>query len=570
MNIFNMFRVLPPGSCICAQSFSRWVCISLFLSGYIFSPFVLHSQVNLIPNGDMELFDACPEGFYGLDYYLEPTVQNWLEATLSSADYYHPCAAVASGMTVPSGYFFSYQQAHSGDGYLGVYLKSIGYEYREYVTVELLEPLEEGKCYYFEMYVAPNETSSFGLSAYATDRIGVHFSEERIGPLDPFFIAALTSYVPQIEQPAGVFITDTLNWTKVSGVYSAVGGEQWITIGNFYSDAATEAIDFLGYGGSPLVYAAIDDVLLTSVENAVSLTDTAICIGETVILEAPDGADAYLWSNGATTATLEVGTTGTWYVESVFSCETVTDTLTVTVNTASEESTFTTQEICYFDLPITLNAPLPYSSFTWSTGETGSSIDVATSGTYVLSGGLDCVLYTDSFEVAIIAQVPEGLLLDTIKFCPFFGPAVLTGPDGFDTYNWSNGWAGQEISVNGEGVYTITYEKDCDVYEHDFVTVYLDDCDEGLFDIYMPNAFSPNGDGSNDWYGPVCTLCTSFISLSIYNRWGEQVFYSEQPNVRWDGTYLGADAEIGSYIYIMEFADPIGNKSVSGTLTLLR
>ena len=108
------------------------------------------------------------------------------------------------------------------------------------------------------------------------------------------------------------------------------------------------------------------------------------------------------------------------------------------------------------------------------------------------------------------------------------------------------------------------------MYEHDFVTVYLDDCDEGLFEIYLPNAFSPNGDGSNDTYGPTCAVCSSFISLAIYNRWGEQVFYTEQVNSRWDGTFLGADAEVGSYIYIMEYADPIGNKRVSGTISLLR
>ena len=546
------------------------VSLALLTSMFILLPVSIHAQVNLVPNGDIELYDACPAGLYGLDYYLETTVLNWLEATVSSSDYYHPCATIASGMTVPSGYFFSYQQAHSGDGYLGIYLKSVGSEYREYVTVELIAPLEAGRCYYFEMDVAPNETNSFGYGAHATDKVGVHFSESRIGPLDPFFIGALTAYTPQIENPSGSYITDTLNWTKVSGIYPAMGGEQWITIGNFYNDAETGVIDFLGYGGSPLVYVAIDDVLLVDIDDYVLATDTSICVGETVVLAGLEGADAYLWSTGETTPTLEVSSDGVWYLESVFPCGTITDTFTVSVETVAEETSLSNQEICYYDLPLTLSAPLPYTTYNWSNGETSSSIAIDEAGTYVLTGGLDCVLYIDTFTVSVVDAIPEAMLLDTVQYCPYFGPAVLTGPDGFDSYSWSNGWTGQEITVNNEGVYTLTYEKDCDVYEHDFVTVYLDDCDEGLFEIYLPNAFSPNGDGSNDTYGPTCAVCSSFISLAIYNRWGEQVFYTEQVNSRWDGTFLGADAEVGSYIYIMEYADPIGNKRVSGTISLLR
>ena len=290
------------------------VSLALLTSMFILLPVSIHAQVNLVPNGDIELHDACPAGLYGLDYYLETTVLNWLEATVSSSDYYHPCATIASGMTVPSGYFFSYQQAHSGDGYLGIYLKSVGSEYREYVTVELIAPLEAGRCYYFEMYVEPNETNSFGYGAHATDKVGVHFSESRIGPLDPFFIGALTAYTPQIENPSGSYITDTLNWTKVSGIYPAMGGEQWITIGNFYNDAETGVIDFLGYGGSPLVYVAIDDVLLVDIDDYVLATDTSICVGETVVLAGLEGADAYLWSTGETTPTLEVSSDGVWYL----------------------------------------------------------------------------------------------------------------------------------------------------------------------------------------------------------------------------------------------------------------
>ena len=90
--------------------------------------------------------------------------------------------------------------------------------------------------------------------------------------------------------------------------------------------------------------------------------------------------------------------------------------------------------------------------------------------------------------------------------------------------------------------------------------------------LFIPNAFSPNGDGSNDVFGLEATgLELNGFSISIHNRWGEQVFSSKDPQFGWDGIYLGEEAQPGTYAWALKYLDALGNpKTLMGTVTLIR
>ena len=70
----------------------------------------------------------------------------------------------------------------------------------------------------------------------------------------------ILNYTPQVTSPSGVFLTDTLNWMQVSGTYTATGGETYITIGSFNSDANTDTIDYGTANGSKQAYYFLDDI----------------------------------------------------------------------------------------------------------------------------------------------------------------------------------------------------------------------------------------------------------------------------------------------------------------------
>jgi len=65
--------------------------------------------------------------------------------------------------------------------------------------------------------------------------------------------------------------------------------------------------------------------------------------------------------------------------------------------------------------------------------------------------------------------------------------------------------------------------------------------------IYVPNAFTPNGDGINDTFGVKGEGIRNF-QLLIYNRWGEKIFETTNPRQQWDGLYAGQPAEQGTYV----------------------
>lgn len=72
--------------------------------------------------------------------------------------------------------------------------------------------------------------------------------------------------------------------------------------------------------------------------------------------------------------------------------------------------------------------------------------------------------------------------------------------------------------------------------------------------IFMPNAFSPNGDGLNDDFGPTFNNKRGYEieEFSIYNRYGQRVFYNTGRNKKWDGTFNGKHADVGTYFYILK------------------
>jgi len=95
--------------------------------------------------------------------------------------------------------------------------------------------------------------------------------------------------------------------------------------------------------------------------------------------------------------------------------------------------------------------------------------------------------------------------------------------------------------------------------------------------IFVPNAFTPNGDLHNDRFGPFVKGYVEFTDFSIYNRWGQRVFLDSDkallnnPDLGWDGTFKSKNQESGVYTYLFRGIDVYGNKIlVSGNVTLIR
>ena len=199
---------------------------------------------NLVLNPGFESYTICPPG-------LAPpfTASSWNLPTGGSSDYYNSCAPVSSNVSTPQN-SFGYQVPHTGNGYAGFILRPTNL-YREYLQVPLASPLVAGKIYQVSFYV-----SLADYAKWAVDKIGAYLSIGAVGLLPG---APVLPFTPQIAHPMGNYITDKINWTLISGNYTAIGGESHLIIGNFYNDILT--VPLMGQGGFyPGSYYFIDDV----------------------------------------------------------------------------------------------------------------------------------------------------------------------------------------------------------------------------------------------------------------------------------------------------------------------
>lgn len=114
-------------------------------------------------------------------------------------------------------------------------------------------------------------------------------------------------------------------------------------------------------------------------------------------------------------------------------------------------------------------------------------------------------------------------------------------------------------------VLAVTTELGCTYYDSVNVVV--------LFEpqVYIPNAFTPNGDGTHDFLNVLIFNEVTPQSFTIYNRWGDLVFSSNDLSSGWNGQVNGVDQEIGTYMYIFVALDERGNEfTMKGTIALLR
>jgi len=214
---------------------------------------------NLIRNGSFENYNTPINwNWWGGDfigYYVNPpdTVMiDWKQ--FNSPDYFlSACTHTYASVPINR---FGYSNAFHGNGYVGFGQFPSTNSYSEYFYQQLSSTLIGGKTYCLSFYVSKADRKE-----YALKNIGAHFSIS----VPTMISSAYINSTPQILNQNG-FITDTLQWTQIQGCFTAQGGEQYITIGNFNSSSNIDTL-FVGTN-NPIpsdpeyAYYYIDDITL--------------------------------------------------------------------------------------------------------------------------------------------------------------------------------------------------------------------------------------------------------------------------------------------------------------------
>lgn len=254
-----------------------------------------HAQNNLIPNPSFEEADSCWQ-FSGFRYPHDGP-DGWYSGG-HSPDYFQgpDCAAYGSDVSAPLNHL-GFQYAQDGVCYVGIGTYSLPVPWREYVVVELIEPLVEGETYYASFYAnaAWGGTATNPYASLASSNVGMRLTMEsnqwEWGDPVPSTVNYAQVYYPQI-------LADTVDWTLVSGSFVADSAYRYVMVGNHFGNALTDTLPLGGTINPPAAYTFIDNVCVTSDPNGCPLVAGIENVSAGTLMLFPNPVNAVLSVSG--------------------------------------------------------------------------------------------------------------------------------------------------------------------------------------------------------------------------------------------------------------------------------
>jgi len=167
-----------------------------------------------------------------------------------------------------------------------------------------------------------------------------------------------------------------------------------------------------------------------------------------------------------------------------------------------------------------------------------------------------------------VNPLPIVALGDDKPICP--GDSVILSPgDGYTSYLWSDSTILNKLIVTIPGNYVVTaFNEWCPASDE----ISINECGA---ELWFPNAFSPDNDGINERFKPVILGTLNTYEIIIYNRWGQELYESNDAYSGWDGIFKGSLCAMGQYVYIATYSmgtEPVTQKQrvERGTVTLVR
>lgn len=378
--------------------------------------------------------------------------------------------------------------------------------------------------------------------------------------------------IPTINGNSTICVGETLSLTASGG-----GNYLWNT-------GATSATISVNPIANPSTYT----VVVTDLNGCIDSTSTiitinplpivlitgndTICDGTTANLIVA-GASTYVWSTGATSTTISVfPTTTTTYTAIGTSIDGCIDSAQFIVNVTPLPiaSINGANSVCEGDIiNLTANGG---TSYLWNTLETTALIAIAPTDTTTYSvivtanGCSDTASTTINWIPlpSISAYSDTAIMLgqSTPIFAQGIAPFVWSPIEGLSCSTCANPTATPEKTT----IYCVkNQENGCE--NTACVTVFVD---ETCGEVFVPNAFSPNGDGNNDCL-KVYSNCLEKILFRVYSRWGAMIYETEDVEDCWDGMYNNSSLNSGVYVYTVKAKLTNGEEiELKGDVTLFK
>lgn len=360
---------------------------------------------------------------------------------------------------------------------------------------------------------------------------------------------------------------NTVNRAICSDQTYTVGAHTYAQTGTYYDTLATAGCDSI----------VTLHLTVNALPNVYLGADTSLCVGQSLLLNPGNGFVSYSWNDdipSATTKTFTANLTGSYWVQvtDANGCKASDTTAILTVYPLPVVSAGQDTTICSAsDAILTASGGVHYQWMPGGMQQQTIHVHPVNTTTYTVSvTDIHSCSATASVKVSIRPLPTQSVFSNnSITHCFDEGPMFI-GANYGSTFLWApSGQTTQQIQVTQEGTYQVTVWDafQCSVIGQVEVKNF---CEAALF---VPSAFSPNGDGTHDDLEIFGKNFTDF-SITIFNRWGEIIFISTEREKRWDGMYRGEQMPIGSYPWIIHYKSIYDSthkdQVMNGSITLIR
>jgi len=400
---------------------------------------------NLVPNPSFETLTQCPTGFQGI---CQGWAVSWTCPTQGTSDLYNVCSDPLSAVSVPRN-SFGYQNTRTGDGYAGILCKWPT-PIREYLKVGLSTPLNAGQWYQVSFYV------SLANFTCGVEHIGAYFTSTDV--YQPTF--NVLNFQPQVEASQG-FLSDTVGWELISGCFQAVGGEQYMIIGNFRNDAETP-IDPNCDGIASYYY--VEDI---AVEITSPPEDLGLDLGgpefscSSFEIDPQQPGPIFHWSDGSDGPTLVVSATGTYVLTISDGCSSSIDSVEVIIGGNNPPVDLGPDQltICAGET-YTISLDPALSTYEWNDGSHDPDMTINSPGLYSVTLDDGCTSSTDQINIQVMDPPLPIMLGEDMVLCA--GDELSWQFDPLQgQYMWQDGSTGSSYSVQTPGIYSVTITNMC-------------------------------------------------------------------------------------------------------------
>ncbi|MFT3909332.1 MAG: gliding motility-associated C-terminal domain-containing protein [Ferruginibacter sp.] len=296
--------------------------------------------------------------------------------------------------------------------------------------------------------------------------------------------------------------------------------------------------------------------------------DTSLCTGNSLTLDAGLQFTSFAWNTGSNSQQIIVNTAGDFFV-------TATD-----ANNC--RSTDTISVINVYPLPVVSlehNTGLcigsthlleagTFNSYLWQDGSVASTFIVTGTGNYYVTviDSHGCK-GSDTVKIVTIYPRPADFLPADTTLCNF-EKKLLQPIKTYSNYLWNTNSISPSIVINQPGNYWLQVTDNNGCVGRDSIVLIPKECLHGL---YVPAAFTPNTDATNDRLRGMLFGTIEKYAFSVYNRYGQLVFQAANPEESWNGNFHGAPQSTGTYVWICKYRlAGESEKTEHGTTVLIR